>query len=112
MEYEEFSEFEKISDPTNPFCNGYKTKEGAIFFIEPGFYVGLMGFKDRRGDEYKKIIDAMIETANKEKNVIFCGDFENPFMEKEGFIYREIQDLSDPLQIYVEDKNRPSDYGD
>ena len=33
-------------------------------------------------------------------------------LEKEGFIYLEITDVTDPLHIYVEDKSRGSDYGD
>ena len=54
-------------------------------------------------------IDLVIKKNHK---VIFTADFENPWITREGFIYREIQDITDPLCIFVEDKSRGSDYGD
>ena len=46
------------------------------------------------------------------KKVIFIGDFETNTFEKDGYIILEITDITDPLQIFVEDKSRGSDYGD
>ena len=48
----------------------------------------------------------------KNKKIIFTANYETPQTEKEGFIYLEITDVTDPLHIYVEDKSRGSDYGD
>ena len=54
-------------------------------------------------------LDAMVR---KEHRIIFTADFENPWITRDGFIYREISDITDPLLIFVEDKSRGSDYGD
>ena len=48
MIYPEFEQFESFVDPLNPYCNAYKTKEGHIFYVEPGFYSGMQGFKEKR----------------------------------------------------------------
>lgn len=112
MKYPEFDQYESFVDPANPFCNAYKTKEGHIFYVEPGFYEGMLGFKEKRRERYQELVEAIYQTIQKEEKVIFTWDFESPFIEKDGFIYREIHDISDPLNIYVEDKNRGSDYGD
>ena len=49
----------------------------------------------------------------KYKKVVFVYDYENPYVKDlDGFIYRELTDISDPLHIFVEDKSRGSDYGD
>jgi hypothetical protein len=56
-----------------------------------------------------KAIEQIIKDNPK---VVFTGNFETPFIDKEGFLYREIGDITDPLKIFVEDKSRGSDYGD
>ncbi len=112
MKYPEFDQFEENSDPTNPYCNCYKTKEGHIFYVEPGFYSGMQGFKERREERYQDLLNAIYKVIEDNEKVIFTWSYESPFMEKDGFIYREISDISDPLKIYVEDKNRGCDYGD
>ena len=95
MEYIEFSKYKKISDPKT-VVNGYEDEEGNIFYVEPAFYYNLQGFKDVKANHH----------------VIFTGNFEAPMYEKEGFIYKEIEDISDPLGLFFEDKSRGSDYGD
>ena len=112
MTYPEFNQYESFIDPDNPFCNAYKTKEGHTFYVEPGFYDGMKGFEEKRREDYPRILEAIYEVIAKNERVIFTWDFESPFMLKEGFIYREIHDITDPLQIFVEDKSRGSDYGD
>lgn len=112
MIYEEFNKYEQFKDETNPFCNAYKTKEGHIFYVEPGFYQGMLGFKEKRKERYQDLLNAIYKTIDDNEKVIFTWSYDSPFMEKDGFIYREISDISDPLKIYVEDKNRGSDYGD
>ena len=112
MIYPEFEKYTPYVDKENPLCNAYTTKEGHIFFVEPWFYVGLTGFKEKRAERFDELMNALDEVVNKYEKVIFCGNFETPFVNKEGYIYREIHDLSDPLNIYVEDKSRGSDYGD
>ena len=111
MEYEEFRKCKKIEDPTT-LAQGFSDEEGNLFYIEPGFYSNLVGFKDKRPDDYEKLLRGMEEAIKKNHKVIFTGNFEAPFVEKEGFVYLEIEDISDPLRIFFEDKSRGSDYGD
>ncbi len=113
MIYEEFKDYKQVKDRNNPFCNCYVLDSGETFYVEPVFYTMLRGFKDRHEDsEYQRIINRMIEVVKKNKKVVFVGNFENPQTEVEGFIFLEITDITDPLQIFVEDKSRGSDYGD
>jgi hypothetical protein len=112
MLYPEFGQYISFVDAGNPLANGYKTKEGHVFYVEPGFYTGLLGFKEKRADQFPQILKRIDETVRKNPKVIFVGDFEHPFVKKDDFIYLEIQDITDPLNIFVEDKSRGSDYGD
>ncbi|MBO4540744.1 MAG: hypothetical protein J5736_02075 [Bacilli bacterium] len=111
MEYEEFRKCKEISDPTT-LAKGFQDEKGNLFYVEPGFYYNLRGFQDKRPDDYEKLLSGMKEAVEKHHKVIFTGNFEAPFMEKEGFVYLEIEDISDPLRIFFEDKSRGSDYGD
>lgn len=112
MLYPEFNQYESFVDSENPFCNAYRTKEGHIFFVEPGFYEGLLGYKEKRPERFQELLDAIDKIVEKNEKVVFTWNFESPFVEKEGYIYREIIDIADSLDIYVEDKSRGSDYGD
>lgn len=112
MIYPEFNQYQQTNDPENPFCNVYVSKEGHVFYIEPGFYEGMKGYEEKRAERYQELLDAIYEIVARYERVIFTWNFESPFVAKEGFIYREISDVADPLGIYVEDKSRGSDYGD
>ncbi len=113
MIYPEFEQFELVKDPLNPFCNHYVIESGVDFYVEPAFYTQMQGFKDRHdGKDYQRIVDRMIEVVKKNKSVVFVGNFEYPQTEANGYIFLEITDITDPLQIFVEDKSRGSDYGD
>ena len=112
MIIEEFKEFKEVVDPIYPFIPHYELEDGSDFYMEPIFYTQLQGFKERHKDRYDEIIKAVIDRVRKNKKVIFVGDFENYFTEKDGYIYLELLDITNPLQIFVEDKSRGSDYGD
>ena len=113
MIYPEFSEFRQEVDKENPFSNLYYLDSGECFYVEPVFYTHLRGFKDLREKEFPRIIERMIEVVKKNKKVIFTGNFECPqTLTSDDFIILEINDITDPLQIFVEDKSRGSDYGD
>lgn len=112
MEYVEFNKYQKLEDPKNKLVHAYQDEEGNVFYIEPGFYDGMKGFEEKRAERFAEILAAIDETVKKYHKVIFTADFENPWIEREGFIYREIHDITDPLRIFVEDKSRGSDYGD
>ena len=111
-DYPEFAHLEKKVDPHNPFCALYSYPTGESFYIEPVFYTKLMGIKDHHPDKYKLILAKMEELVKKNKKIVFTGNFENPLTEIDNFIYLEITDVTDPLQIFAEDKSRGSDYGD
>jgi len=112
MYIEEFKDFKQVIDPEYPFIPHYVIDEETDFYIEPIFYTQLQGFKERHEDKYHLIIEAIIDRVKRNKKVIFIGDFETNVFEKEGYIILEITDITDPLQIFVEDKSRGSDYGD
>ena len=113
MIYEEFKQYKLEMDKNNPFCNHYILDSGEDFYIEPVFYTQLHGFRDHHKDSYQLILNRMEEIVKKNKKVVFTGNFEFPQTEtEEDYIILEITDVTDPLQIYVEDKSRGSDYGD
>ena len=112
MNYEEFKEFKLEKDNDNPFTPHFIIEEGIDFYVEPTVFTQLHGFKERHPDKYDLIISSLIERVRKNKKVIFVGDYENYFTEKEGYIYLELLDITNPLKIFVEDKSRGSDYGD
>jgi len=114
MIYPEFSAFTEIKDAKNPFANVYQIDEETVFYIEPVFYTHLKGFKDRvTPEEYQKIVDRIVEVSKKNRHVVFVGTFDFPQTDvDDSYIFLEITDITDPLQIFVEDKSRGSDYGD
>lgn len=112
MRYEEFDQYKQITDPSHPFANCYETASGHRFYIEPGFYYALLGLKDKRPNDYSRIIEAITDLIEKTERLVFTGNYETPFLDIDGYEYREITDITDPLEIFVEDKSRGSDYGD
>lgn len=110
----EFSSLKQLNDMANPFANVYELDDGSIFYVEPIFYTHLQGFKERVSeDDYQRIINRIVEVAKKNRRVVYVGTFDFPQTEvDDSFIFLEITDITDPLQIYVEDKSRGSDYGD
>ena len=111
-EYPEFAHLDKKVDPNNPFCTLYFYPNGESFYLEPVFYTQLMGFKDHFPKEYPTIIKRMEELVKKNKKIVFTGNFEHPLTEVDNYIFLEITDVTDSLQIFAEDKSRGSDYGD
>ena len=111
-DYEEFKNLRKEKDENNPFCALYFLESGESFYLEPVFYTQLMGFKDHFADKYPLIIDKMLELVKRNKKVVFTGNFDSPLTEVDNYIYLEVTDVTDSLQIYAEDKSRGSDYGD
>ena len=114
MKYPEFEHLKQVKDENNPFCPLFYLEGGECFYLEPVFYTHLMGFKDLREKEYPLIINRMLEVVKKNKKVIFTGNYECPqtLVDDDEFIILEINDITDPLGIFVEDKSRGSDYGD
>ena len=111
-DYPEWQHLRKEIDPNNPFCALYFYEGGESFYLEPVFYTQLMGFKDHFPDKYPLIIKRMEELVLKNKKIVFTASFENPLTEIDNYIFLEITDVTDALQIFAEDKSRGSDYGD
>lgn len=112
MIYPEFSNLTTLIDKENPLVNLYQYPTGETFYVEPMFYTYLTGFKDRVPEKMPLILAEIERVVKLHKKVIFTSNFENPQVIKEGYIYLEIEDITNPLQIFVEDKSRGSDYGD
>ena len=112
MTYDAFDKYQILKDAQNPLVHCYQDEEGNVFFVEPGFYEGLLGFREKREQDFPRIMEEIDRVIKKNHKVIFTADFENPWISREGYIYREIFDITDPLRIFVEDKSRGSDYGD
>ena len=54
----------------------------------------------------------MERVVHKYHLVVFINDEDEEISDVEGATYLTIQDICNPLQIFVEDKSRGSDYGD
>ena len=112
MIYPEFDAYSPYKDPNHPLINAYINELGDIFYIEPMFYQSMLGYRDKTNGSFEKILKAIEIAVRENHKVIFTNDYEHPALDKEGFIYRELQDLTDPLHITWIDDSRPSDYGD
>ena len=112
MKYQEFEHLKQIEDQQNPFSTLFELDTGERFYIEPVFYTMFKGFKDHHPDKIPLIVEAMLKAVRENKKVVFTGNYECPLTEADDYIYLEINDITDPLKIFVEDKSRGSDYGD
>lgn len=112
MNYEDFQEYKLVKDAKNPFTPHFVINDEVDFYMEPVCFTQLQGFKERHSDKYDLIIKTLKNKVLSLKKVVFVGDFENYFTEVEGYTYLEIVDITNSLQIFVEDKSRGSDYGD
>lgn len=108
----DFINTRKVKDELNPFCDLFVYEDGSSFYIEPSFYTQLEGFKEQHPNEFIRIIKRMEEVTKKNHKVVFTGNYDYPQTLANDYIYLEITDITDPLNIYVEDKSRGSDYGD
>jgi len=112
MNYEEFSELEEIKNSSTSLVKFFKFDTGETFFIEPPFYTQLMSLKEIYPLEFPKVLSQIKNLVKQRKYVGFVYDFENPFIQIDGYIYLEISDVTDSVKVFYEDKSRGSDYGD
>ena len=112
MAYEEWSDLATLIDKDNPFSTLYELSSGDKFYIEPAFYSQLQGIKAHFPQSYCLIINEMNIIVKNNHNVIFTSDFENPLTKKDGYIYCEIEDITNKLGLIVDNNSRGSDYGD
>lgn len=112
MNYEEFNDLIEIKSNKTNLIKFFQFESGETFFIEPSFYTQLMGLKSIYPNEFDKVLMQLKNLAKQRKYVGFVYDFEHPFIELDGYVYLEISDVTDSVNVFYEDKSRGSDYGD
>lgn len=113
MSKQYFANFKEVKDNNNPFTYHYIIDETCDFYVERIYLTKLNNLFYLREDKKDIVLDEMVRLVKKNKHVVFCGEFE--FIQTEvddSYIFLEIEDVLNPLQIFVEDKSRGSDYGD
>ena len=110
--YKEWSNLLQKEDPKNPFSALYEYEDGSVFYVEPIFYTQLQEFQQHYPDSLSSILEEMERIVKMNHKVVFTGDYEAPFTQVEDAVYLEIFDITNRLQLFVEDKSRGSDYGD
>jgi len=112
MEFSEFKDFKKVEDKHFIGCSLYIIDKDHDFYMEPNFESQLSYLSERFHDRFPEIVKSMMTIVGKNKHVIFTADFESPVVSLEGYIYREVGDILDPLHIDSGYISRGSDYGD
>lgn len=112
MVQEEFKNYELIEDNENPFSTHYKIDDEHEFIIEGNFYSQLTYLKSSEEDRFEEILNELINNVMKNKKVIFTADYENPSAYKDDFIYQEIEDITNKLNIYSGFISFGNEYGD
>jgi hypothetical protein len=111
MVQEEFKQFKKIKE-SNSLYEEYELEDGSKFYIEPNFYSQLKFLENTYVDDFPNVMAELINNVKRNKKVIFTADFENPVVHEEGFIYQEIEDITDKIKLFSGYISRGSDYGD
>ena len=91
---------------------GYEFEDGSKFYCEHSFITQLTNLLNLRKEQKDIILNKMIELVRKNGKTQFVHDYEFPMVVLDGFIMLEIEDILNPLHIFMEDKSRGSDYGD
>lgn len=113
MKLKYWNSLETLEDNNNPFASIFKYDNGDIFYVEPVFYTKLVNMIAQHTDEEERILQEMERVVHVNHKVVFVGTYEFPQCEvDDDFVFLEIEDITNRLQIFVEDKSRGSDYGD
>ncbi len=100
-------------DSNNPFASIFVYENGDKFYVEPIFYSKLESMFTHHPNKKDIILKRMEEIVRKNHHVVFIGTYDAIQTEvDDSYIFLEIEDITNPLNIYVEDKSRGSDYGD
>ncbi|MDR0934925.1 MAG: hypothetical protein LBM03_01300 [Erysipelotrichaceae bacterium] len=112
MKFEQIKNLKKIADSKIPFVELYETDSGDLFYVEPIFLTKLNLMLDHYPLKEAEISKEMERLVKLYKRVVFTGAFDSPLVDSEDYIYIELEDITNKLHIFVEDKSRGSDYGD
>ncbi len=104
--YNLFTMCNEINDSFYKYVKKYEYQE-AMFFIEPNFYTQLVNLKIHFEDRFQDIISTILNVVIRNKKVIFTADYEHPVVYKEGYIYREIDDILGELKLSFDNKINP-----
>ena len=110
--YPEWKELQFEVEKTNSFTAKFIYPNGDTFYVEPVYYYKLRSLYQHHSDRFNEILLEMERIVHKYHKVVFINDEDEEITEVDGAVYLTIQDVCDPLQIFVEDKSRGSDYGD
>ena len=110
--YPEWNHLLEEEDVKNLYSARYVYPNGDTFYVEPIFYYKLKSFESHDETSLEKILKEMERIVHKYHLVVFINDEDEEISEVEDAVYLTIQDVCNPLQIFVEDKSRGSDYGD
>lgn len=111
-QYPEWNNLKEEFDSKNPYSAKYVYPNGDIFYVEPIYYYKLKSFESHFENKLVDILNEMERVVHKYRLVVFINDEDEEISDVEGATYLTIQDICNPLQIFVEDKSRGSDYGD
>ena len=112
MEQIEFKKFKKVEDIKHGLYEKYELDDGSSFFVEPHFYSQLKYLEDTFSDEFPKIMEELENNVKRNKKVIFTADYENPVVHEDGYIYQEIEDITNKIKLFSGYISRGSDYED
>ncbi|MCI2068078.1 MAG: hypothetical protein LKJ88_00670 [Bacilli bacterium] len=113
--YVEWADRKRLIDLKNRFSTLYQNEDGTMFYIEPVFYEALEYFKQIKPERFQDILNEMDRVVKKNKLVVFVGDEEDPItIIDDGVkaVYLCIHDITDPLGIFIQEKNAKTDYTD
>lgn len=111
-QYVEWKDLAREIDKNNPYSDLFIYPNGDKFYIEPVFYLKLNNFKMHYLENYNDVLKEMERLVKRNHLVVFIGDDDEEITEVPNAIYLTIQDVTNPLGLFVEDKSRGSDYGD
>lgn len=115
MEFKEFDHLTKNVDKVyDAFVPSYILEDGSILYVEPNFYTQLINLKLHFDKEFETVLNSIFEITRKNKKVIFTADFDSPLiLDKEDFIYRDINDVLAYNHLSIDVKINPeSDWKD
>lgn len=110
--YPEWKHLKFEVDEKNPYTAKFTYPNGDTFYVEPVFHMKLRGFYQHYENRVEEILMEMERVVKKYHKVVFINDDDEEITEIEDAVYLTIQDICNPLKIFVEDKSRGSDYGD
>ena len=95
-----------------PLLVGFSLDDGSAFYLEHTFLTQLHNLLSIHKDKKQPVLDEIERVVKKNRRVLFVHNYEFPMIDLKDYYILEIEDILNPLHIFVEDKSRGSDYGD